>query len=110
MSLNNLTIIGNLGSDPESRRTASGTQVVNLRVAVNEWRNNEKKTTWFDAVAFNGRAEYILKTCQKGSKVYLEGPWYYEQMDLNSSKWEMIINKVIVLEGKKNYGDRSQNT
>mgnify|MGYP003124256128 CR=1 FL=1 len=105
MGVNNLTIIGNLGSDPETREMASGTKVAKLRVAVNEWRNNEKKTTWFDAVAFNGRAEYILKTCQKGSKVYLEGPWSYEQMDLNTSKWEMIINKVIVLEGRKENAD-----
>ncbi len=107
MSLNNLSIIGNLGSDPESRQTAGGPQVAKLRIAVNDWRNKAKKTTWFDAVAFNGSAEYILRTCPNGSKGYLEGPFKNDQVDLNTSKWEMIINKVIVLEGKKDYGDRS---
>lgn len=97
---NNLTLIGRLGSDPEPRVTQSGFQIVKLNIAVNEKVGEEEKTTWFKGVAFKGRAEYILSNCTKGTQIYVEGPFRCSKYD-DRDFWEMMINKVIVLDGKK---------
>ncbi len=78
MSLNRVTIIGNLGRDPESRTTASGMQTANFSVAVNsrkkgangEW---EDQTEWFKVVCFDRLAERATQYLGKGRQVYVEG-------------------------------------
>src|SRR5512136_929793 len=79
-SVNKVILIGNLGADPEIRRTQDGRPVANLRVATSEsWRDKatgerKEKTEWHNVVIFNENlakvAEQYLK---KGSKVYIEG-------------------------------------
>jgi single-strand DNA-binding protein len=86
-SVNKAILIGNLGADPEVRRTQDGRPIVNLRVATSEnWRDKttgerREKTEWHRVVIFNENlcrvAEQYLK---KGSKVYLEG-------QLQTRKW-----------------------
>ena len=80
MSLNKVSLIGNLGRDPEVRTTQAGSKVVSLAVATTEkWtdkntQQRQEKTEWHRVVIFNDRlgglAEQYL---QKGSQVYLEG-------------------------------------
>jgi single-strand DNA-binding protein len=87
-SVNKVTLIGNLGADPEIRRLNSGDPVVNLRIATSEtWRDKnsgerKEKTEWHQVVIFNDQiakvAEQYLK---KGMKVYIEG-------QLQTRKWE----------------------
>src|SRR3977135_4590167 len=79
-SVNKVILVGNLGADPEVRRTQDGRPIVNLRVATSEsWRDKatgdrKEKTEWHRVVIFNENlakvAEQYLK---KGSKDYLEG-------------------------------------
>src|SRR5205085_3190894 len=79
-SLNQVQLIGNLGKDPEIRRTQDGRPVGNLSVATSEsWKDKatgerKEKTEWHRVVIFNEAlarvAEQYLK---KGAKVYLEG-------------------------------------
>ena len=79
-SVNKVTLIGNLGRDPEVRRLNSGDPVVNFSLATTEsWRDKasgerKDRTEWHNVVIFNENlgkiAEQYLK---KGSKVYLEG-------------------------------------
>lgn len=86
-SVNRVTLIGNLGRDPEIRTTTSGTKVASLAIATSEsWRDKasgerKEKTEWHRVVIFNenlvGVAERYLR---KGSKVYLEG-------QLETRKW-----------------------
>jgi len=86
-SVNKVILIGNLGADPEIRRTQDGRPIANLRVATSEsWRDKatgerREKTEWHRVVIFNDNlcrvAEQYLK---KGSKVYLEG-------QLQTRKW-----------------------
>lgn len=86
-SLNRVTIIGNLGDDPQVRSLQSGGEVVNLRVACSEsWkdRNGQKqeRTEWFQCVIFNEGLAKVAKTyLRKGSKVYLSGK-------LQTRKWQ----------------------
>jgi single-strand DNA-binding protein len=87
-SVNKVILIGNLGADPEIRRTQDGRPVANLRIATSEsWRDKatgerKEKTEWHRVVIFNENlcriAEQYLK---KGSKVYLEGA-------LQTRKWQ----------------------
>lgn len=85
--LNKVTLIGNLGAEPEIRRLNSGDPVVNFRLATTEtWRDGQgerqERTEWHSVVVFNENlakvAEQYLK---KGMKVYVEGK-------LQTRKWE----------------------
>jgi single-strand DNA-binding protein len=87
-SVNKVILVGNLGADPEIRRTQDGRPVANLRVATSDsWRDKatgerKERTEWHRVVIFNENlcriAEQYLK---KGSKVYLEGA-------LQTRKWQ----------------------
>ena len=87
-SVNKVILIGNLGADPEIRRTQDGRPVANLRLATSDsWRDKttgerKEKTEWHRVVIFNENlcriAEQYLK---KGSKVYIEGA-------LQTRKWQ----------------------
>ncbi len=77
---NKVTLVGNLGKDPEVRRMQSGDPVVNLSIATSEsWRDKgsgerKEKTEWHRVVIFNKNlAEVAEKYLRKGAKVYLEG-------------------------------------
>ena len=77
-SLNRVTLIGNLGADPELRSTPQGTQVCTLKIATTERykdKNGELKdsTEWHSVVLWDKLAEIASKYLKKGSKVYLEG-------------------------------------
>ena len=74
MSLvNHVSIIGNLGKDPEIRYTASGMAVANLSVATNEKRGNTNHTEWHRVIMFGKLAEIAGKIYKKGKQVALEG-------------------------------------
>ena len=76
--LQKVTIIGNLGGEPESRFTPSGQQVTSFSVATtNQYKNaageQVKETTWFKVQAWGRLAEICKQYLNKGSKVYVEG-------------------------------------
>ena len=87
-SVNKVILVGNLGADPEIRRTGDGRPVANLRIATSEsWRDKNsgerrEKTEWHRVVIFNEGlckiAETYLKT---GAKIYVEG-------QLQTRKWQ----------------------
>jgi len=87
-SVNKVILIGNLGADPEIRRTADGRPIANLRVATTEsWRDKatgerRERTEWHRVVIFSeGLAKIAEQYLKKGSKVYLEG-------QLQTRKWQ----------------------
>lgn len=86
-SVNKVILVGNLGRDPEIRRTADGRPIANLRIATSDtWRDKttgEKKerTEWHTVVIFNENLAKIAEQyLRKGSKVYVEG-------SLQTRKW-----------------------
>jgi single-strand DNA-binding protein len=86
-SLNKVTLIGNLGRDPEMRSTQDGNRIATFTVATSDtWRDRtsgerKERTEWHRIVIFNERlAEIAEKYLRKGSKVYLEGA-------LQTRKW-----------------------
>lgn len=78
MSFNKITIVGNLGKDPELRYTPQGNAVCNISVATNEKRRDktgdlQDVTTWFRITLWGKQAENASKFLTKGSPVYIEG-------------------------------------
>lgn len=86
-TVNKVIILGRLGQDPDVRATASGTQVVNLNVATNEFGpqddqgNRQELTEWHRIVIFGRMAETAANYLHKGSLVYIEGR-------LQTRKWQ----------------------
>lgn len=78
MSFNKITIVGNLGRDPELRYTPQGNAVCNFSVATNEKRRDKTgemldATTWFKITLWGKQAENASKFLTKGSPIYIEG-------------------------------------
>ena len=87
-SVNKVILIGNLGADPEIRRTQDGRPIANLRIATSEsWRDKNsgerrEKTEWHRVVIFNeGLCKVAEQYLRKGAKVYIEG-------QLQTRKWQ----------------------
>lgn len=87
-SVNKVILVGNLGADPEIRRTQDGRPIANLRIATSEsWRDRNtgerrEKTEWHRVVIFNeGLCKVAESYLRKGAKVYLEG-------QLQTRKWQ----------------------
>ena len=76
--MNVISIVGNIGSDPELRTAASGTNIASFRVAV---RNSRKRSNedgasnadWFTVKAFGQQAEFVNNYLTKGRKVAITG-------------------------------------
>jgi single-strand DNA-binding protein len=87
-SVNKVILVGNLGADPDVRRSQDGRPIVKLRVATSEtWRDKasgerKEKTEWHRVVIFSeGLAKVAEQYLKKGAKVYLEGA-------LQTRKWQ----------------------
>ena len=77
--VNKVILLGNLGADPETRYTASGSAVTNIRLATAEsWRDKQsgerqERTEWHRVVFFSRLAEIAAEYLRKGSQCYIEG-------------------------------------
>jgi single-strand DNA-binding protein len=117
-SVNRVTIIGNLGKDPETRTFQNGGKVCNLRVACSEsWKdkdgNRQERTEWVSVVIMNDPlirvAEQYLR---KGSKVYLEGKLetrkWQDQSGADKYATEVVLRpyrgELVLLDGKGDEG------
>ena len=78
-SLNKIQLIGNLGAEPETRHTAAGDAVCNIRLATTDtWRDKasgeqREATEWHRVVFYRRLAEIAGQYLKKGSQVYIEG-------------------------------------
>jgi len=105
--LNKMTIIGNLGTDPEMRYTPNGRAVTSFRIAVTlsyTGADGERQsdTEWFSVVAWNQLAELCNQYLSKGRKAYVDGR-------LRSNTWtgqdgqtrhtnEIVADRVVFLD------------
>ena len=77
--VNKVILLGNLGADPETRYTASGSAVTNIRLATTDsWRDKQsgeqqERTEWHRIVFFSRLAEIAAEYLRKGSQCYIEG-------------------------------------
>lgn len=87
-SVNKVILIGNVGADPEIRRTQDGRPIANLRIATSEsWRDRnsgerKEKSEWHNIVVFSeGLCKVVEQYVKKGAKLYIEG-------QLATRKWQ----------------------
>lgn len=103
MGINKVFLSGNLTRDPELRATASGTQVLEFGLAVNERVRNQQADAWeeranfFSCIVFGRRAEALSRYLAKGAKVSIEGSLRYsvwERDGARRSKVEVIVSEL----------------
>lgn len=103
MSINRVTISGNLTRDPELRRTQSGMAILSFGVAVNDRRKNQQTGEWedyanfVDCTVFGARGESLSNILTKGMKVAIEGKLRWSQWERDGqkrSKLEVIVDEL----------------
>lgn len=117
--INKVTLIGNLGRDPEMRFLEGNVAVAKFSVATNEnyrdkngdWQTN---TEWHEVVAWRGLAERAEKQLHKGSLVYVEGKLthrkYQDKEGNDRYTTEVVANTLRLLDRResKSEGDYNQ--
>jgi single-strand DNA-binding protein len=117
-SLNKVTLIGNLGADPEVRSTSNGSRVATLSLATSrQWKNQagekQEKTEWHRVVLWNNKgynlADIAERYCKKGDKVYVEGSIEYRSWQDREGQTryttEITARDLILLSGKGDSAD-----
>jgi single-strand DNA-binding protein len=112
--INKVILVGNLGADPETRYTASGSAIANIRLATSEsWRDKQtgetqEKTEWHREVFFNRLAEIVGEYLRKGSQVYIEGKLqtrkWQDQSGQDRYTTEIVANEMQMLGGRAGEG------
>jgi len=110
-SVNKVTLLGNVGKDPEIRSTPSGVMVANLTLATSDRQkdaqgNWQDKTEWHNLKAFNRTAEIVRDYVKKGSKLYIEGKittnsWDDKESGQKRYKTEILVNELVLLSGRE---------
>jgi single-strand DNA-binding protein len=119
-SLNKVTLIGNLGNDPEVRSTTGGNRVATFSLATSRSWNDasgtkQEKTEWHRCVVWNTKssqlADIVEKYVKKGDKLYVEGRIEYRQWQdkENQTRYSTEINvrELIMLGGGSGGGSRA---
>jgi len=104
--MNRVTLLGNLGSDPELR-AAGASAVLKMRLATNEaWLGKDGKLTnhteWHDVALFGKRAEALSRLLVKGDRVVVEGALRtssYETKDGSTRYRTEILARDVILAG-----------
>lgn len=116
-SLNKVTLIGNLGADPEIRTTTGGNKVASFSVATGrQWTSasgeKQEKTEWHKCVAWNakgtGLADVIERYVKKGDRIYVEGRVEYRQYEDKDKQTryvtEINVREILLLGGRGGEG------
>jgi single-strand DNA-binding protein len=107
---NRVQLIGNLGQDPEIRKTEKGKSVAKFTLATTEsYRNADgqkiEDTTWHNLVAWNGLAEVAGKYLKKGREVAVEGRIahraYEDKEGTQKYFTEIILSDILLLRSQK---------
>lgn len=111
-SLNKVTLIGNLGNDPEVRSTTGGNRVATFSLATSRTWNDasgqkQEKTEWHRCVVWNTKgsqlADIVEKYVKKGDKLYVEGRIEYRQWQDKDGQTrystEINVREMIMLGG-----------
>jgi single-strand DNA-binding protein len=120
-SLNKVTLIGNLGADPDVRSTTGGNRVANFSLATSRsWTGangeRQEKTEWHKCIVWNSKtstlADIVEKYLKKGDKVYVEGRIEYRQWQDKESQTryttEINVRELIMLSGRQGGGEDAE--
>lgn len=117
LSINRVTITGNLTRDPELRSTPGGMAVLKMGVAVNDRAKNQQTGEWedrpnfIDVTMFGARAESISRYLSKGTKVAIEGKLRWSSWETpqgeKRSKLEVVVDEIEFMSSRDGGGSGS---
>jgi single-strand DNA-binding protein len=104
-TVNRVTILGNVGKNPEVRAAPSGAIIANFSIATTdrykdkagEWKES---TDWHNIASFGKLAEIVRDYVKKGSPVYVEGKLRtrsWEKDDQKQYRTEVIADNIVLL-------------
>ncbi|WP_266159728.1 single-stranded DNA-binding protein [Dyella silvatica] len=112
--INKVIIVGNLGADPETRYTSSGSAITSLRIATSEqWTDKQsgekqERTEWHRVKLFGRLAEISGEYLKKGRQVYIEGSLrtdkYTDKDGIERYSTDIIANEMQMLGGNEGGG------
>ncbi|MCE5346616.1 MAG: single-stranded DNA-binding protein [Bacteroidales bacterium] len=114
---NRVTLIGNLGQDPETKTIETGKKVTHFTLATDDGYKNAdgqkvNETTWHNIVAWNGLADIAGKFLKKGQQVAVEGRIVYRSYEdkKGATKYitEIVLNDLVLLRSGKSQGKDGQ--
>ena len=111
--INKVILVGNLGADPETRYTPSGTAITSIRIATSEsWKDKQtgeqqERTEWHRVEFFARLAEIAGEYLKKGSQVYIEGKLRTDEYEKEGVKrWSTkIIADEMQMLGSRDMGE-----
>lgn len=111
--VNKVTLLGNIGTDPDVRYLPSGGMVVTIRLATSQIWNDQagqrqERTDWHRVVFFRNLAEIAADHLKKGNKIYVEGSLCYQQWDKEGERrytTEIVVNDLQLLDRINGSGD-----
>lgn len=111
--INKVILVGNLGNDPETRYSQSGTAITTISVATSEsWKdkdgNPQERTEWHRVKLFGRLAEIAGEYLKKGRQVYIEGSLrtekYTDKSGVEKYSTDIIANEMQMLGGNPGMG------
>lgn len=115
MSINKVILVGNLGKNPEVKRSTDGVLVANVTIATNERYKDksgvkQEKTEWHSLVFFRRLAEIAEQYLTKGSQIYIEGKiqtrkWQTKEGQ-NRYTTEIVVSELQMLGSKNSSSER----
>jgi single-strand DNA-binding protein len=113
--INKVILVGNLGADPETRYTANGGAITNIRLATSEaWKDkqtgeNQERTEWHRVVLFGKLGEIAGEYLKKGRQVYIEGALrtnkYTDKEGVERYSTDIVANEMQMLGGAAGGGE-----
>lgn len=113
-SLNKVTLIGNVGNDPEIRATSTGSRVAKVSLATNRTFQDrtgqqQERTEWHRLTFFGRLADIVEQWVKKGDQLYVEGRIEYSQTtdeQGNTRYWtDIVVGEMLMLGGRGGGGE-----
>lgn len=106
-SVNKITLIGNVGRDPDIQQTKSGTKVAHFSVATNRraptGSEEEERTDWHRLTLWNRQAQFAEEYIRTGDRVYVEGRMEYDSYERDGiviPTAEITVREIVLLSSK----------
>jgi single-strand DNA-binding protein len=101
-SVNKVILIGNLGRDPETRFTNSGTSVTNFSIATKESfadksGTRQDRTDWHNIIVWGKQGEACAQYLKKGSPVYIEGRISYREYEAKDGSGKRKVTEIVAM-------------
>ena len=106
-SVNRITLIGNVGRDPDIQQTKNGTKVAHFSLATNRrapaGSDEEERTDWHRLTLWNRQAQFAEEYIRTGDRVYIEGRLEYDSYERDGvviPTAEITVREVVLLNSK----------